>query len=216
MAVKPQEAFNFYSHLTGVILALIGTAVLLSAASYSTPALLTALIYGLCVTFLFAASALYHAFKRMENETSCWRKLDHFAIFCMIAGTYTPVCYLYLEGAWRWSMMGVQWGLVAFGLALQFTPRRTPRFLQTLIYIVMGWSAVIPLRQILAAMTGGQVILMFAGGVAYTLGALVYAIRKPRLFPGIFGFHELFHILVLIGAALHYAMILTAYLQKAP
>ena len=216
MAVKPQEAFNFYSHLAGVVLALIGMAVLLSVASYSAPALTTALIYGLCVTFLFAASTLYHAFKQAENEISFWRKLDHFAIFCMIAGTYTPVCYLYLEGAWRWSMMGVQWGLVAFGLVLQFTSRRAPRFLQTLIYIVMGWSAVIPLRQILAAMTGGQVALLFAGGVAYTLGALVYAIRKPRFFPGIFGFHELFHILVLIGGTLHYAMILTAYLQQAP
>jgi hemolysin III len=214
MAIKPQESFNFYSHLAGVVAALIGTVVLARLASYSVPALITALIYGLSVTFLFLASAFYHAFKREENEISFWRKMDHFAIFCMIAGTYTPVCTLYLDGAWRWSMIGIQWGLVGFGLVLQFTFPRAPRILYTAIYIVMGWTALFPLRQILAAMTVTQIILMFAGGAAFTLGALFYAIRKPRLLPGIFSFHELFHIMVLIGGVLHYAMIYIVYLQQ--
>ena len=214
MAIKPQETFNVYSHLAGVVAAVIGTVVLALVASYSVPALTTALIYGGCVIFLFAASAFYHAFKQEENEVSFWRKLDHFAIFCMIAGTYTPICYLYLDGAWRWSMMGIQWGLVGFGLVLQLTFPRAPRILYTIIYIVMGWTAVIPLRQILAAMTATQVTLMFTGGASFTLGAILYAIKKPRLIPGIFSFHELFHVLVLIGGALHYAMIFTVYLQK--
>lgn len=215
MAVKPQERFNFHSHLAGVVAALFGTVVLAGRAGDSPPALITALIYGACVIFLFAASAGYHAFKQEENEVSFWRKLDHFAIFCMIAGTYTPICYLYLDGAWRWSIIGIQWGLVAFGLILQLTFPRAPRALYTAIYIVMGWIALIPLRQILAAMTATQAILMFAGGAAYTLGALIYAFKRPRLVPGAFGFHELFHLLVLIGAALHYAMIFLAYLPKA-
>jgi hemolysin III len=215
MAVKPQERFNFYSHLSGIVAALTGTIFLTLAAGASGMALTTALIYGFCVIFLFAASAFYHAFKKEENEVSFWRKLDHFAIFCMIAGTYTPICYLYLDGAWRWAMMGIQWGLVAFGLILQITFPQAPRILYTAIYIVMGWTAVIPLRQILTAMTTTQAILMFAGGAAYTLGALIYALKRPRLVPGAFGFHELFHLLVLIGAALHYAMIFLAYLPKA-
>jgi hemolysin III len=215
MAISPHERFNFYSHLAGVGAAVIGTAALAFVAGYSAPTLATALIYGFCVIFLFSASACHHAFKKAEDELSFWRKLDHFAIFCMIAGTYTPICYLYLDGAWRWSIIGIQWGLVAFGLILQLTFPRAPRALYTAIYIVMGWIALIPLRQILAAMTATQAILMFAGGAAYTLGALIYAFKRPRLVPGAFGFHELFHLLVLIGAALHYAMIFLAYLPKA-
>ena len=214
MAIKSREIFNFYSHLAGVGAAVIGTVFLTLVASFSAPACATALIYGFSVTFLFTASAFYHAFKKAENERSFWRRMDHFAIFCMIAGTYTPVCYLCLDGAWRWSIIAIQWGLVGFGLISQLAFPGAPRVLHTIIYIVMGWIAIVPIRQILAAMNTAQVILMFTGGAAYTLGALIYATRKPRLFPGIFGFHELFHLMVLIGAGLHYAMIYTAYVQK--
>jgi hemolysin III len=214
MAIRTQEIFNFYSHLAGVVAAVIGTAFLAVVASHSGPALIAALIYGLSLTFLFTASAFYHAFKREENERSFWRRMDHFAIFCMIAGAYTPVTYLCLDGAWRWSIIAIQWGLVGFGLVSQVAFPGTPRVLYTVIYIVMGWIAVVPIRQILAAMSAAQAILLFAGGAAYTLGALIYATRKPRLFPGIFGFHELFHLMVLIGAGLHYAMIYSVYLQK--
>jgi hemolysin III len=213
MAIRPHERFNFYSHLAGVGAAVIGTAALAFVAGYSAPTLATALIYGFCVIFLFSASACHHAFKKAEDELSFWRKLDHFAIFCMIAGTYTPVCHLYLEGAWRWSIIGVQWGLVGIGLLLQIFFPAAPRILTTSLYIVMGWIAVIPLRQILTAMTVGQAALLFAGGVAYTLGGVIYALKRPRLVPGIFSFHELFHLLVLTGAALHYALIFTAYLR---
>jgi hemolysin III len=213
MAIRPHERFNFYSHLAGIGAAVIGTAALARVAGYSAPTLATALIYGFCVIFLFSASACYHAFKQAEDELSFWRKLDHFAIFCMIAGTYTPVCHLYLEGAWRWSIIGVQWGLVGIGLLLQIFFPAAPRILTTSLYIVMGWIAVIPLRQILAAMTAGQTALLFAGGVAYTLGGVIYALKRPQLVPGVFSFHELFHLLVLAGAALHYALIFTAYLR---
>jgi hemolysin III len=213
MAISPHERFNFYSHLAGVGAAVIGTAALVQVAGYSFPTLITALIYGFGVIFLFSASACHHAFKKAEDELSFWRKLDHFAIFCMIAGTYTPVCHLYLEGAWRWSIIGVQWGLVGIGLLLQIFFPAAPRILTTSLYIVMGWIAVIPLRQILTAMTVGQAALLFAGGVAYTLGGVIYALKRPRLVPGIFSFHELFHLLVLTGAALHYALIFTAYLR---
>jgi hemolysin III len=213
MAISPHERFNFYSHLAGVGAAVIGTAALVQVAGYSFPTLITALIYGFGVIFLFSASACHHAFKKAEDELSFWRKLDHFAIFCMIAGTYTPVCHLYLEGAWRWSIIGVQWGLVGIGLLLQIFFPAAPRILTTSLYIVMGWIAVIPLRQILTAMTVGQAALLFAGGVAYTLGGVIYALKRPRLVPGIFSFHELFHLLVLTGAALLYALIFTAYLR---
>jgi hemolysin III len=214
MAIKTQEYFNFYSHLAGVVAAVVGTVFLALVASYSTSALVTALIYGLSVVFLFAASSLYHAFKKEENELSFWRKMDRFAIFCMIAGTYTPICYIYLDGPWRWSMMAIQWGLVIFGLFSQIFFPRAPRILYAVIYLTMGWIAVIPLKQMLAQMSLLQGILMFAGGLFFTLGGLIYATKRPKLVPGVFSFHELFHIMVLIGGGFHYGLIYSVYFDK--
>ncbi len=214
MAIRTHESFNFYSHLTGVVAAVVGTVFLSLVASYSASALITALIYGLSVIFLFSASSFYHAFKKAENEVSFWRRMDRLAIFFMIAGTYTPVCYLYLDGAWRWSMIAIQWGLVGFGLVSQLFFPRAPRVFYAVIYLVMGWLAIIPIRQMLAGMTAVQTFLLFAGGLFFTLGGIIYATKRPRLFPGVFSFHELFHIMVLLGGGFHYAMIYIVYFEK--
>jgi hemolysin III len=205
----------FYSHLVGAIAAAVGTVFLVMVARYSASALITALIYGVSMVFLFLASTLYHAFKKEENEKSFWRRMDRLAIFFMIAGTFTPICYMYLDGTWRWSILAIQWGLVGLGLVSQLFFPRAPRILYAVIYLVMGWMALFPLKQILSYMNLAQGILLFTGGVFFTLGGIIYATKKPKLIPGIFSFHELFHITVLIGGGLHYAMIYIVYFHKA-
>lgn len=215
MWLKNHESFNVYSHLAGGIAALVGTIFLAKLASQSASMLITALIYGLSVVFLFSASSLYHMFKKEENELSFWRKMDRLAIFFMIAGTYTPVSYFCMDGNWRWSMIAIQWGLVGFGVVSQLFFPRAPRMLYALIYISMGWAAVFPMKQVLANMSFSQEVLLFAGGVAFTIGGLIYAIKKPRLLPGLFSFHELFHVMVLVGGALHYAMIYRVYFENS-
>ena len=209
--IKTQEAFNFYSHLAGMIAAVIGTIFLVHTASDSASMLVTALVYGCSIIFLFSASSLYHAFKQRENELSFWRKMDRLAIFCMIAGSYTPICYFFLDDVWRLPMISIQWGLVVFGACSQIFFPRAPRMLYASIFLIMGWLLVFPMSQILDAMTDNQVTLLFSGGAAFTIGALFYAIKKPLLLPGIFSFHELFHIMVLIGGACHYALIYSAF-----
>jgi len=213
MKVKTQELFNFYSHLAGMIAAAVGTVYLAKVASYSASGLVTALIYGLSVVFLFCASSLYHAFKKEDNEVSFWRKMDRIAIFFMIAGTYTPVCYFCMDGAYKWSMIGLQWGLVGFGVISQLFFPRAPRKLYAFIYLAMGWSALFTMNKMLEKMSLTQEILLFTGGAAFTLGGIIYAIKKPRIIPGIFSFHELFHVMVLIGGVLHYAMIYRVYFE---
>lgn len=213
MGIKNQEIFNFYSHLAGVLLSVAGLIFLFRVAGTSAPAAITALIYGLSVVFLFSASSLYHAFKKEENEVSFWRRMDRLAIFFMIAGTYTPICYFCLEGSWRWTMIGLQWALVGFGVCSQIFFPKAPRSLYAAIYLTMGWLAVFPIRQILTNMSLTQKILLFSGGIAFTMGGLIYAVKRPRLMPGVFSFHELFHVMVLVGGTLHYALIYRVYFE---
>lgn len=213
--LKSEELFNFYSHLIGMIAAVIGTVFLIHAASDSVSMVVVAAIYGLSISFLLLASSLYHFFKTQDNELSFWRKMDRLAIFFMIAGSYTPVCYFFLDDDWRLPMISIQWGLVAFGLCSQIFFPRAPRMIYAAIFLFMGWLVVLPINQILDSMSTIQVSLLFIGGIAFTCGALFYAFKKPLLLPGIFSFHELFHVMVLIGAGCHYALIYSAFSTAA-
>lgn len=162
------------------------------------------------MTGLFSFSALYHATKRIEGATNAWRKLDHIAIFFMIAGTYTPISYIYLSGAWRWSMILVSWAFVIAGILLKVFFIKAPRILSTVLYLLMGWLAIIPLRMLWQNMPHTSFFLILGGGIAYSIGALIYALKKPHPAPGIFGFHEIFHVMILAGAILHYVPVYMA------
>jgi hemolysin III len=215
MPLRKEEAFNFYSHLVGMVAAVIGLGFLVAAARDSASHMLAALVYGISVIFLFSASTLYHAFKQADNELSFWRRMDRFAIFVMIAGSYMPVCYVYLSGAWRWTMIAAQWVLVAFGLCTQIFFPRASRVLYAGIYLTMGWLLALPLNQILPQMTPLQEQLLLWGGVAFTAGAVMYATKRPLMRPGVFSAHELFHVMVLIGGACHFALVYNVFMHLA-
>ncbi|MCX5973350.1 MAG: hemolysin III family protein [Coprothermobacterota bacterium] len=207
MAFQKSDRVNFYSHLLGAVASLAGYVVLLCNSSGSVTKIVLSSIYGLCAVFLFTCSAIYHGQKAGEDERNPWRRLVLIAFFFMIAGAYTPVSYIYLDGWWRWGIIGAQWLLVILGLVFTLVYLHGPRWLTTVIYGLMGWMLLIPLNQLLAALPLYSILLLFGGGLAYTLGAVFYAIKKPNHFPGIFGFHEIFHLLVILGAALHYLVI---------
>ncbi len=207
MAFQKSDLINFYSHLTGAIASLAGYIVLLGVSAGSVPKIVLATIYSLCAVFIFTCSSIYHGQKEEQDDTNPWRRLDHIAIFFMIAGTYTPISYIYLDGYWRWGIIVAQWLLVVIGLIFKLVYIKGPRWLTAVIYILMGWMALIALNQLMLTMPLNSMYLLFAGGLAYTLGAFIYAIKKPNPFPGIFGFHEIFHLLILCGAVLHYLMV---------
>lgn len=202
--INRAEYFSFYSHLTGILAALVGLIFLLIKAWGHIDLVIVALVYGLAMTGLFTFSALYHATKRMEDATNAWRKLDHIAIFFMIAGTYTPVSFIYLSGAWRWSMILISWAFVIAGILLKVFFIKAPRVLSTILYLMMGWLAVIPLRELWQNMPRASFFLILGGGIAYSIGAIIYALKRPNPVPGAFGFHEIFHVMILAGAVLHY------------
>lgn len=210
MFVQKSDQINFFSHLAGVFAMLVGYIVLLVKSAGSIQGIVLSTIYSLCAIFIFTCSSIYHGQKREEDVYNPWRRLDHIAIFFMIAGTYTPICWVYLDIYWRWSIIGVQWLLVLLGLFFKIFYMQGPRWLTVLIYVLMGWMVVIPLYQLLGTMPAISLWLLLAGGIAYTGGGLIYALKKPNPVPGFFGFHEIFHLLILLGAVLHYFIIYIA------
>jgi hemolysin III len=203
-----KEQFSSYSHLFGALASLLGLVFLIKLSYPSVDKIIFCLIYTSSTMFLFICSGLYHAFKKTENEISIWRKLDHIAIFVMIAGTYTPVCYLYLDGIWRWGIIGAQWFLVLCGLIFKLIILNVPRFLTIAIYLLQGWMALFPIYQFYLKMTPIFLMLMALGGILYSIGAIIYNRKKPDPIPNVFGFHEIFHVLILLGALSHYFLIL--------
>lgn len=169
-------------------------------------------IYALAVISLFSFSTIYHALKKKENEINVWRKLDHIAIFIMIAGTYTPMAYIYLDGGWRLGMLIATWVFVLAGVFQKIFFLNAPRWLSPVTYLGMGWMAVVPLREFWLSMPSLVFWLIAAGGLAYSIGAVIYGLKKPNPVPGAFGFHEIFHTLILLGWAFHLAAVILAIL----
>ncbi len=207
MSIRSEEKISFYTHFFGAISALVGLAFLIHLSFGNSNFMIISFVYGLSVFFLFSASSLYHALKKAENEISFWRKLDHVAIFFMIAGSYTPICYMFLDGYWQVGAIVLQWTLVFLGLLFKLFFLNAPRFLNTSVYLMMGWMAIVLMKMLYSSMSILSFVLLMAGALAYTVGAVIYGLKKPILFSGRFGFHEIFHVFILIGAALHFFMI---------
>ena len=207
MAFQKSDLVNFISHFSGAIASVAGYIILLCNSGGSPTKIILSTVYSLSTIFLFCASSIYHGQRGVQDDLNPWRRLDHIAIFFMIAGTYTPICYIYLDGYWRWGIIGAQWLLVVFGLVYKLVYLHGPRWLAAAVYVLMGLMVLIPLQQLVAVMPAHSIILIFTGGLFFILGAVIWAIKKPNPFPGIFGFHEIFHLLVIAGALLHYLVV---------
>lgn len=207
-----EERFSSLSHLFGVFLSICGFFLLMIRIQAKFAPILIICVYFLSNIFLFFSSFLYHARKQEEDEISVFRKLDHIAIYVMIAGTYTPFCYLFLSGGWFWVIFISQWVSVIAGIAFKLFFLNTPRWITSGIYLIQGWMAVLPLYQFWTIMTRSSFFLLVAGGISYTIGAIIYILKKPNPIPKYFGFHEIFHVFILIGACLHFFIIYQNFL----
>lgn len=208
MNIPVQEKVAAYTHAGTIPIFVIGTVFLLIISSGDIQTQIVSLLYGMSGVFLFTSSFMYHSRKQIENDTSLWRKLDHTAIFFLIAGTYTPLCFLYLEGKMKWTILIAQWSLVVTGTIFKFLFINAPRVFGTLIYLLMGWIVIIPISTLAHTMPLPALIFLVTGGLSYTIGAIIYACKKPDPWPGLFGFHEIFHLFITGGAILHLLMVI--------
>jgi hemolysin III len=164
-------------------------------------------IYALSLAALFGISSSYHLLARSPTARRRMRRLDHSMIYVLIAGTYTPVCLLGLPLAWGIPILAVVWGGAVFGVLVKGAGIRRLTVPANILYIVMGWAALLALPVLFVSIPPAGIVFMVIGGVAYTYGATVLARRRPDPSPRVFGFHEIWHACTIVGALSHYAMI---------
>ncbi len=208
MFAKAREPFSSYSHFIGAVAAVGGLLILLLRAFWEGADPLTGLsvlLFGLSLIALYSASAVYHYAHCAESVLRILKKLDHSMIYVLIAGSYTPVVLKYMQAPDAYIFLAVIWGIALFGIAAKLIWIDAPRFLGTILYLLMGWAVVFRFDVVLA-MPAPAITLLAIGGISYTIGGVIYILKKPNLSP-VLGFHELFHLFVLAGSVAHYLMV---------
>ena len=197
------EKFNAVTHLVGAVLALAGAIVLvvLAAMGGDPWKVVGVAVYGVTLVALYSFSALYHSLQgRAKNVL---RELDHQSIYLLIAGSYTPFCLVTLRGPWGWSLLGIVWGLAALGSLQELWPKNEARVLSVVIYLLMGWVALVALFPLLQALGPVGFAWLAAGGLFYTVGIVFYAL-DTRLAHA----HGVWHLFVIAGSTCHFMAIL--------
>jgi len=208
MSLKMKEPVNTWTHFVLFMAAILGLVFLIILSRNNISKLITMIIYGVSMILLYGASSLYHWVRTTPQKELLLKKVDHIAIYLLIAGSYTPVFYYGLEGAWRWAMLCVVWILAMIGMVLKICFIHAPRYVSSAFYVSLGWIAIVPFLQLVKNLPMGAIILMAVGGVTYTMGAIIYATKIFDFFPKRFGFHEIFHLFIGAGSIVHYIMIL--------
>jgi hemolysin III len=165
-------------------------------------------IFGTSLILLYGASSMYHLLPLPPRGISILRRIDHAMIFVLIAGTYTPICLIPLRGVWGWSLLGVTWGIAIVGIFLALFWINAPRWLSTLIYLMMGWLIILALYPLVHTIELGGIVWLVLGGLWYSVGAVIYALKRPNPVLGFFGFHEIWHLFVMAGSFCHFWVML--------
>lgn len=206
-----REPVNGFTHLFGAIVSFVGLIALLYKVIISKPVtnlkITSVIIFGVSLIFLYTASSVYHLVNSSDKVIKFLRKLDHSMIFVLIAGTYTPICLIVLEGSLRWGIFIAVWSMAVLGVLFKMVWFNMPRWLSTLFYILMGWFVVLFINPVSNTISIGGMTWLILGGIFYTVGGIIYALKWPKFNFKFMGFHEIFHIFILLGSFSHYMCI---------
>lgn len=205
-----REPINGLTHLFGAIMALFGLMALIIKASMtkgSALAIVAVIIFGISMILLYSASATYHMVMARDQVIAFLRRVDHSMIFILIAGTYTPLCLISLEGALGWVLFGIVQGLALLGVTYKLIWFKAPRWLSTALYIAMGWIVVFFSSSLAPIIGKTGMVMLVIGGVFYTVGGIIYWLKPKILSFNYMGFHEIFHIFILLGSLFHFICI---------
>ena len=205
------EPISTVTHLVAGMAALLGL-LLLVALTYHEPGKMVSLaIYGLSLVLLFAASSLLHGLKAPRRIREWLNRLDHMAIFLLIAGTYTPIVFNLFPRTWRMPILAVIWAVALVGMVVKMTSARIHGFFNVSVYLVLGWGGALPLMlawQLRPVIPQGGLALLLLGGLIYSSGFVIYYLRWPDPWPAVLGHHEIWHLFVIGGSVCHYLFML--------
>lgn len=200
---------NGFTHFIPAVFSIVGLVLLLDKALYHMDPyrIVSYTVFGVGLFLLYLMSTLYHWLPVNDKKVKLLRRLDHIMIFVLIAATYTPLCLISLRGAWGWSLFGVVWTFAIGGIFIKIFWMNVSRWISTSLYLIMGWIAVVAIWPLVNVLQGSELMLLVAGGMFYTVGAVIYALKKPVIISGFLGFHEIFHIFVAMGSFAHFLLI---------
>jgi hemolysin III len=207
MLIKTRGRLSGLTHLSAALAAVVGSVVLILVGGTNPVKIIALSVYGISVIFLFGSSAAYHLIKAEPKAIANLRKLDHAAIYVLIAGSYTPFCAIMFTGFWRWGFLAIIWSLAVLGIIVKMFIIKAPRWVTAGVYVILGWLCLVAAGEVIRALPTGALIGLGIGGLIYTIGAVIYITKKLDLFPGQFGFHEVWHIFVILAALAHYITI---------
>lgn len=198
------------THFIGMLMAIFAAVPLLIKAAHEPGRIyiISIAVYAVSLISLYAASTTYHTFNRSEKINTVLKKIDHMMIFILIAGSYTPICLLVLKGKTGIILLSIVWGIAILGIVLKAFWVFCPKWVSSVLYIGMGWTCVLAFTQILNSMSPAAFGWLLAGGIIYTIGGVIYALKLP-LFNNRhknFGSHEIFHVFVMLGSACHFVV----------
>lgn len=203
---KTKPLLRGYFHQGAFFIALVAGIILVFVSKDSTSRIIS-FVYSLSLASMFACSSLYHRINWSVQARMWWRRLDHSAIFFLIAGTGTPISLLGLKGESGMRLLLVFWIMAVAGIFKELVWVKAPKWLSAVFYVLMGWAAAPYLQEMNAALGSSSTNLLLAGGIVYTIGAVIYAVKKPDPWPKILGYHEIFHALVIVASALHFIVV---------
>lgn len=207
MLSRAKEPFNTWSHAAGVLLGVPGLVALLLLADGDPKRTAAFAVYGASVIILYLASSLYHGLHLSPVWEERFRRFDHIAIFLLIAGSYTPVCLIALDGTLGWSVFAAMWVIAVAGILLKMFTPFLPAWATAAIYLGMGWFGSVALLPLTEVVPADGIAWLVGCGVAYTIGGIIYALERPDPWPRVFGHHEIFHVFVLGGTIAHFVFL---------
>ncbi len=201
-----REPINALTHIAGAFASLVGLILLVVFASIYAEAwhIVSFSIFGATLLMMYTASSLYHAMNLSEKGIANMRRIDHVMIFLLIAGTYTPFCLVPLRGAWGWTLFILVWSMALIGIVLKIFFMNIPRWVSTAIYLVMGWICLAAIYPLSKTLETASLIWLITGGLFYSVGAVIYGLKRPNPYPNFLGFHEIWHLFVLAGSFCHF------------
>lgn len=202
------ERFNTVSHLFASCFAIVGAALLITqAAVQGNPWKIVGFcVYGVSIIALFVSSALHHGIDRGPRVNEVLRTLDYDSVFLLIAGSVTPLVLVLFRTTYGWTVLGAVWAIAAVGIVARSVLRQLPKYVTSTLYIALGWLTVL-LVGAASSMPVGALVLMASSGLLYSAGFVVFVIERPNPWPGVFGFHEIWHLVVVVAAFLHYLLL---------